>query len=56
MAEEKVYCRYKGEHSQKQGLLGEPRVNVTLTLTESGEEKGRGEPGDQETRGQEGKG
>ena len=31
MVEEKVYYRYVGEHSQRQGHLGESRVNMTLS-------------------------
>lgn len=26
---EKVYCRYVGEHNQRQGHLGEARVDMT---------------------------
>ena len=29
MVEKKVYCLYVGEHSQRQGHLGESRVDMT---------------------------
>jgi len=32
MEEEKVYCRYVGEHSQRQRNLGESRVDMSLSL------------------------
>ena len=33
VVEEKVYCRYEGEHSQMRGYLVESRVNLTLSWT-----------------------
>lgn len=36
MAEEKVYYSYVGEHSERQGHLGESRVVMTLNLEEEG--------------------
>lgn len=40
MVEEKGYCRYAGEHSQRRGYLGESRVDVTR-LSWAMWEKGR---------------
>lgn len=60
--EEKVYCRYEEKHSQRQGHLGEPRVDMTLNHMRRGERgaekgEGRGEREEGETRSnnQEGK-
>ena len=38
MVEEKVYYRYVGEHSQRQGHLGESRVVMTLSHVQRGGE------------------
>lgn len=50
VVEEKVYCRYKGEHNQRQGPLGESRVDMNLSYG-----KGEGERGE-EVGGQRGEG
>lgn len=40
MVEERVYYGYVGEHSQRQGYRGEPRVDVTLSYLRKGEGRG----------------
>jgi hypothetical protein len=42
---EKVYFRHMGEHSQRQGHLGEPRVDMTQSNGRGGGREGKGEPG-----------
>lgn len=37
---EKVYCRYEKKHSQKEGHLGESRVNRTMRQAIKGEQGG----------------
>lgn len=37
--EEKVYCRYRDEHSQRWGHLGKSRVDMTLSREDRGERK-----------------
>ena len=57
MVEEKVYCRYIPQHSQRRGLLGKSRVDMTrLSWTMWRQEEG--EKGERGTRcgSQEGKG
>ena len=42
------YCRYEGEHSQRQGHLEEARVDMTLGHVRGGkrvQERGEREPG-----------
>jgi hypothetical protein len=42
--DEKVYCRWKGEHNQRQKHLGESKMNMTLSLAmwgEAGAREGR---------------
>lgn len=43
-----VYCRYEGEHSQRQGHLGESRMTLRWSVRRA--EKKEGKLGDQEAR------
>lgn len=49
MVEGVAYCRYEGEHSQKQSHLGECNVYMILSWVMRGE-VGRGELGNQESK------
>lgn len=40
----RLYCRYEGKHGQRQGHLGEARINMALSQATLGE------PGDPEAR------
>jgi hypothetical protein len=48
MVEEEVYCGYVGEHTQRQGHLTEPRVDITrlsCVVWRGGRGRERGERG-----------
>ena len=53
MVEENIYCRTVVEHSQKQGHLGESRVDMTRLRVMLGEVERNGREGTQvqQTRG-----
>ena len=46
MVEGTIYCRYEGEHGQRQEYLGEARVDLTLRRWKGRQEEGRGKRGE----------